>query len=110
MHNVKIIASHNMVFYGYIDKHQNNPHDDKSTGLVRYCSMRVAIYLEDAKGAAWRLPPKILTLALCCQAGFELAVVEFVVEAALLKELLMSSLFHDIAVVHHKDQVSVSDG
>ena len=41
---------------------------------------------------------------------FELAVVELGVEAACSQQLVVIALLHDVAVLHHKDDVCLSDG
>ena len=40
--------------------------------------------------------------------AFELAVVEFGVEAVCSKQLVVAALLHDVAVLHHKDHVRLS--
>ena len=48
-----------------------------------------------------------LGLNLC---PFELAVVEFGVDAFLCQQFLVLTLFHDAPVLHHQDPVSLPDG
>ena len=40
----------------------------------------------------------------------ELGVIEVGVEAALGEELVVAALLHDVAVLHHQDEVCVADG
>ena len=42
--------------------------------------------------------------------ALELAVVELGVEAVCSKQLVVAALLHDVAVLHHKDDVGLTDG
>ena len=48
-------------------------------------------------------------LLFCALYKFKLTVIEIGIEALLIQQLLMRSLFNDIAVFHDQDQIGIAD-